>query len=45
MMKKRNDDIPTTAFEDDWLDRLLAGIAILVCCAVIGFLFYSFTVI
>jgi hypothetical protein len=44
-MKKRSDQIPTTAFDDDWLDKLLAGIAILICGGLIGFLLYSFTVI
>jgi hypothetical protein len=44
-MKKKNDFIPVTAFDDDWLDKALAGVSILVCIVIIGFLLYSFWVI
>lgn len=44
-MKKKNDYIPVTAFDDDWLDKALAGIAILVCIGIVAFLLYSFWVI
>lgn len=44
-MKKRKDYIPVTAFDDDWLDKALAGIAILVCSGLVGFLLYTFWVI
>ena len=44
-MKKRNDFIPVTAFDDDWLDKALAGVAILICIGIVAFLLYSFQVI
>lgn len=44
-MKKKNDYIPVTAFDDDWLDKALAGVAILVCIGIVAFILYSFLVI
>lgn len=44
-MKKQKDYIPITSFDDDWLDKTLAGVSILVCIVIIGFLLYSFWVI
>lgn len=44
-MKRRKDNIQMTVFNDDWLDKLLGIIAILVFAGIVGFLVYSFTVI
>ena len=45
MTKRKDDNIQVTAFDDDWLDKFLAGVAIVVCCVVMGFIVYSFAVI
>lgn len=41
-MKKCNDEITQTAFEDDPLDKTLRGIAIVILFCLIGFIIFAF---